>query len=205
MPGRRTGDDWRTWVHVADQWFIAYASLPHVEAGVPFWCVGHAVELYLKAFVVKQTGTGTKAMRFSHDIRDLWRECRQLDSGFLPEYDLRDPVMDQDVLLLRAPSRLARLSPDDQQHFWDNEPLYIVAKHQGDLKYFLLPMKSRQDGPAVLVETWPNAFWIRFVKALRRQLGFPPPGTRDSIRQLLENQPQTAPPDTVAYLGQLYQ
>lgn len=205
MPAVGTGDDWRQWVHIADEWFIAYASLSHAHPGVQFSCVGHAVELYLKAFVVKQTGKDSAAMHFSHRIDDLLRKCRQLDSGFLPEYDLRDSILAQDVLLLRGSNRLARLSPDDQQHFWDNEPLYIVAKHQGDLKYFGLPMKSRRNGPAILGGRTPNPFWIKFVRAMRQQLGFPPGSTRDFVRQLLDNEPQYAPPWTIAYLSQLYE
>jgi len=205
MAARRTRHNWCTWVQAADQWFIAYASLPHLQPGVPFWCAGHAVELYLKAAVVKGTGDQKKAMSFRHDISDLWKECRKLDPSFLPAYDLRDSILTRDILLLRAPSRMQDLSPDDLQHFFDNEPLYIVAKLQGDLKYFPLHMHSRPDSPGVLVEAWPNMFWLKFVKSLRQYLEFPPPGTRDFIRHLLERDLQCVPDDTIAYLHQLYE
>ncbi|MCX6093776.1 MAG: hypothetical protein NTY63_02985 [Candidatus Bipolaricaulota bacterium] len=155
--------------------------------------------------IVKATQSEESAVRFGHRIAGLLERCQEFDASFLPDYALRRTVLQEDVLLLRAASGMSKLSDDDREHFFRHEPLYVVAKHQGDLKYFPLRMKNRGTCCAVLVENWPDKYWIQFARDVRRYLQFPPDTRRDSIKEYIAGAPANGVSDEARdYLSQLY-
>jgi len=83
-------------------------------AHVKHFCVGHALELYLKAAYAKMTGNVTAAIKKSHEIDQLLRACKAEDSSFLPGWELRPSVMKIDLLTDIAQ---VSLGPDDFGHF----------------------------------------------------------------------------------------
>lgn len=195
-------EQWCSWVDLADQWFVAYASLHTTISPIPsYFCIGHAVELYLKAIIVKNEGE-EKAINFDHNIIKLWDYCK-LDTDFMPKINLRKSILNQDVLAF-TPSPNT-LSKDDIDHFFNNRELYIIANHQKDLKYFSLPMKSHKKSGAFLIGEYPNLYWIEFLKNIRVYLGYPPSRQRDYIKTFLNLTWNELPARTRFYLCKIFE
>ena len=83
--------EWNSFLIAADEWFITY-SLPPIIMGVKFFAIGHTVELYLKAANTKITGDIERAIRFRHQIKAIWDDCKAKDSDFMPKYEIRNEI-----------------------------------------------------------------------------------------------------------------
>lgn len=181
--------NWWRFAQEGDSWLVAYACLPPAcitAIGPRLFCVGHALELYLKAACAKPTDVAT-AIRYGHNIERLWRECKARDSTFMARYELRESVMRADFVTSEG---LRELPTCDQLHFIRNQQFYLVAKHLPDLKYLGLPWKSRL-GPYAFAESGRDPYWVEFFRALRAYLRHPPPQVTDLIRESL---PHVFPP-----------
>jgi hypothetical protein len=188
--------EWHSFLQAADEWFITY-SLPPMLMKVKFFAIGHTVELYLKAANTKITGDIERAMKFGHNLKAIWDDCKAKDSAFMPKYEIRDDMYNRDLLL----SPFEGLNKEDTIHLGNNYELYIIAKHLPDLKYLGAPLKTMK-GTAGLYLLYPNHFWTFFLKDIRRYLGHPRKGTRDIISYHIDR--SALPPKTVQYLRELY-
>jgi len=151
---------------------------------VQLFTVGHAVELYLKAAHTKLLGDMQKAMRFGHNVRQLWDACKAKDPTFLTGREIRSSVLDVDFL---NPAVRSGLSRGDQMHFVQHQALYIVAKHLMNLKYLRLPWVPPRRGPAAFGWIFHDDYWIAFFGDLRKYLGHPEKHRRDIIGDLLDD------------------
>jgi hypothetical protein len=129
--------DWHSFLWAADEWFIIY-SLPPMLMKVKFFAIGHTVELYLKAANTKITGDIERAMKFGHNLKAIWDDCKAKDSAFMPQYKIRNDIYNRDLLL----SPFEGLNAEDTIHLGNNYELYIIAKHLPDLKYLGAPLKT---------------------------------------------------------------
>ena len=188
--------EWHSFLIAADEWFITY-SLPPVLRSVKFFAIGHTVELYLKAANTKITGDIDRAMKRGHNLKAIWDDCKAKDSAFMPQYEIRDDIYNRDLLL----SPYEGLNAEDTLHLGNNYELYIIAKYLPDLKYLGAPPKTMK-GEAGLYLIYPNTYWINFLKEMRRYLGHPEEGRRDTILFHIEH--STMPPETVHFLKMLY-
>lgn len=164
---------------------------------VKFFAIGHTVELYLKAANTKITGDIERAIRFGHQIKAIWDDCKVNDSAFMPKYEIRDDIYNMD--LQNRPYE--RLNQEDGIHLGNNYELYIIAKYLPDLKYLGAPLKTMK-GAAGLGLIFPNDYWIDFLKDMRRYLGHPEEGKMDKISYHIDRSPM--PPETVDFLKSLY-
>lgn len=188
--------EWHSFLQAADEWFIIY-SLPPRIMGVKFFAIGHTVELYLKAANTKITGDIERAIRFRHQIKAIWDDCKAKDSAFMPQYEIRNDIYNRDLL----PSPFEGLNEEDTIHLGNNFELYIIAKYLPDLKYLGAPPKIMK-GQAGLYLLYSNTYWIDFLKEMRRYLGHPEKNRRDVISFHIEH--STMPPETVYFLKMLY-
>lgn len=188
--------DWHSFLWAADEWFITY-SLPPVLIHVKFFAIGHTVELYLKAANTKITGDIERAIRFGHQIKAIWDDCKAKDPTFMPQYEIRDDIYNRDLLS----SPFEGLNKEDIIHLGNNYELYIIAKYLPDLKYLGAPPKTMK-GKAGLGLIFPNTYWIDFLKDMRRYLGHPEEGRMDTISFHIDS--STMPPETVSFLKRLY-
>ena len=188
--------EWHSFLSAADEWFIAYA-LPPVLMDVKFFAIGHTVEMYLKAANTKITGDIKRAMKFGHQIKAIWDDCKAKDSAFMPQYEIRDDIYNMDLV----PSPYKGLNKEDTIHLGNNYELYIIAKYLPDLKYLGAPPRKMKTG-AGLYLLYPNSYWIYFLKDMRRYLGHPEEGRMDKISFHIEH--STLPPETVRFLKMLY-
>jgi hypothetical protein len=188
--------EWHSFLWAADEWFITY-SLPPVLIHVKFFAIGHTVELYLKAANTKITGDIDRAIRFGHQVKAIWDDCKAKDSAFMEEYEIRDDIYDRDLLTRPYEG----LNEENRIHLGNNYELYIIAKYLPDLKYLGAPPKTMK-GQAGLALIYPNTYWIGFLKDMRRYLGHPEEGRMDIISFHIDN--STMPPETVHFLKMLY-
>jgi len=91
-------NEWDCFLEPADEWFVNYSAVPSLLKTVVLFSVGHAVELYLKAANAKITGDIDRAVRFSHRIADLMKDCREQDANFMPDHTLLESVLASDFL-----------------------------------------------------------------------------------------------------------
>ena len=188
--------EWHSFLIAADEWFITY-SLPPMLMNVKFFAIGHTVELYLKAANTKITGDIERAMKFGHNLKAIWDDCKAKDSAFMPQYEIRDDIYNRDLLL----SPYEGLNAEDTLHLGNNYELYIIAKYLPDLKYLGAPPKTMKT-EAGLYFLYPNSYWIDFLKDMRRYLGHPEKSGRDTISFHIDR--GTMPPETVRFLKMLY-
>jgi hypothetical protein len=73
--------NWYDFLDTADQFFISYSISPSLIP-VNRFEIGHTVELYLKTTNTKLTGDTDRAIKFGHNIKAIWDECKKLDSSF---------------------------------------------------------------------------------------------------------------------------
>ena len=173
-------DDWRSFQSWGDQWLINY-SLPLIWiADVKLFSVGHALELYLKAVRTKLTGDIDKSIGFGHRIKGLWQDCKTYDPQFLPMYELRNSVLDTNIL---EGGLDKKLSQDDFFHFLRFQELYMAARHLADLKY--LGTKLKTANRVCYGTAFPNPMWSQLFSELRRYLG--PPSGLDLIEFVIDS------------------
>lgn len=190
----------------ADEWFVDY-SLPVKLYQIKLFQVGHAIELYLKAVVTKQTGGIAFAITQGHNIKILWDLCKK-DPAFMPEYEIRSSVLDHDLLAPDGTDVYLKLKENeaDYKHYQENAELYAVAKAHPHFKYWSTPSNQYPNGFRVPGWLFPNPYWTRFVKGIRSYLGPQPTlysGDIDYIRDIigLENLPK----ESRLYLSGLYE
>jgi len=190
--------DWHSFLWAADEWFITY-SLPPPLMHVKFFAIGHTVELYLKAANTKITGDIERTIGFGHKVKAIWDNCKAKDSAFMPQYKIRDDIYNRDLQL----SPFKGLNAKDTIHLGNNYELYIIAKYLPDLKYLGAPPKIKtMKGDAGLYLIYYNGYWINFLKDMRRYLGHPEEGRRDTISFHIDR--STMPPEAVRFLKRLY-
>jgi hypothetical protein len=168
---------WNSFLQCADPWIVEYSLPPGRNYPVKLFCIGHALELYLKGTNAKMTGDIDKAVRFGHSIKRIWDDCKSKDSAFLPDHELRDSIWAENLFTGHV---WECLSDDDWEHFSKHRELYSVAKMLPDLKYIHAPLKTVVDFH-YLAGFWPNPYWIELFKNLRNYLGYPGQGDFDTV------------------------
>ena len=190
--------EWDSFLPAADEWIINYSLIcPEGLISVKLFSIGHALELYLKAAYTKITGNIDQAIGLRHDLPKIWKDCQKEDPAFLPGYELRQSVLDQDLLHGEVYSNLDK---DDRKHFSQNRELYVVAKYLADLKYLGAPLKNVK-GAFALAIVFPNPKWVELFKELRAYLGHPEEGKLDIIQHHIEE--GKLPPTSVEFLRQI--
>ena len=161
----------------ADDWLAAYAVMPILLFGPALFTVGHALELYLKAAVAKQTGAAPRV----HDIGRLWNDVKAKDSGFLPNHAI-NPVH---LAEFQQGKRVKELVHEGRSNheilsFQEHIELFAVITALVDLKYLQLP-SSRLRTHGLMVMR-PNPYWSALFRDLRRWLVWPEQGSNDFLQ-----------------------
>lgn len=188
--------EWHSFLEAADEWFITY-SLPPPLTCVKLFAIGHTVELYLKAANTKFRKDINRAIKFGHNIKSIWNDCKK-DSKFMPSFEIKDSVFNRDFL---SASEVERLDEADRLHYFRNQEFYVVAKLLPDLKYLGAPLKSVK-GAYALGFIHPNPYWIDFLRELRDYIGHPQKNRLDIIAHHLQE--DDLPQQSIQYLKGLY-
>jgi hypothetical protein len=173
---------WDSFLWTADEWIINYSLPPGTLGAVNLFSVGHALELYLKACYTKFTGNIDAAIRFGHNVSEIWFACKKLEKDFLHTHELRRSILEQDLLRTADVEQLPR---EDLLHFLANQELYIICKYLPDLKYLGAPLK-KLTGAFGMATASRNPAWAILFHDLRSYLGHPREGRIDIIRYYIE-------------------
>jgi hypothetical protein len=188
--------EWNSFVWAADEW-VVNCSLPSgnlILVSVQLFSVGHALELYLKACYTKLTGDIDSAIRFGHNVSEIWFECKARDNNFLPRHELRRSILDCEFLNMTDAERLPR---EDLLHFIENQEFYVTCKYLADLKYIGAPLKKIK-GAYALGSVSHNPKWAVLFHDLRSYLGYPREDRTDIIRHNIDT--GDLPPVSVQFL-----
>ncbi len=189
--------DWHCFLWTADEWIVSYSLPPQSLMSVKLFSIGHALELYLKACYTKQTGDINKAISFGHDVPGIWAACKAEDSNFLPDHELREPILQRNIL---DGKDLESLPRPDLMHSVKNREFYLVSKHLADLKYLGAPLKTHK-GPYAFGLSPCNPLWATLFHDLRCYLKYPEPHEFDLLRDVQTK--EQLPALTVLFLNQI--
>jgi len=162
------------------------------------FCIGHAVELYLKAVFLKLDPT-VDVTKKSHRVGEMLAEVQNRAPGLLAGYTLRDLVYQKFMSNPLIP--LAQTADPDYEHYIQHQELYWVARYLQDLKYLGTVHKQMPDQFAVLAMSC-NPHWETFFHELRRYLAWPEQGAWfDHIGRFMAS--NSAPPPVQRFLAAL--
>lgn len=147
-----------------DAFLISYAVLPPIPE-VTLFLVGHAVELYLKAVLTKQTRNIDETIKFGHSVGDLLMECQKNEASFMPEINCK------------------KLKTEEEYRSRHHE-LYTIIENLADLKYI---DTTKKKGGFPFAFVFPNSYWIDFFRKIRIYLGWPIKGRRDYLRYHMDS------------------
>lgn len=174
--------EWDCFLWAADEWIVNYSLLKVSIPAVQLFSVGHAFELYLKAASSQISGDVDRAVGFGHNVIGLWRDCKGGDRAFLPEFELRQVVLDCNLL---NADEYGRLGQNDLKHFLQYQEIYVVSKYLPDLKYLGAPMK--RIAGAFAVGSWSrHPMWAELIRSIRQYLGHPVDGRIDKLQYFID-------------------
>jgi HEPN domain-containing protein len=192
-------DDQQRWLNfcmLGDQFIGSYLRLDSRTMPATLFNVGHALELYLKAVLLKGGTTKRELFMKSHDIGAMLEEVNQT-RGLLKDFQL-NPV----VYTKYVGGRLIPIREVTDAYGNPNEPLYIdyvqkqelywVGKYLQDLKYLGTFHKDLPNTYSILCMPG-NPFWAEIFKELRKFLGWPTESLRYSGFDLLSSEYQYWP------------
>jgi len=224
--------EWRSFLWTADEFFIAYSLPPLNLLSVKLFLIGHTVEMYLKAANTKITGDIDRAIRFGHKIKEIWADCKGRDPNFMPSYEIRDSVCNEDLFTQDFWSKSISQKPSERatggfpaSACADKLPVapdsgIISNLSKDDFRHFmqnqglymiakLLPDLKYLGTPMKFLkgayglgQVVPDPYWIDFLRELRTYLQHPNRDGLDVIKHHIEE--NDMPRVSIAYLGQLY-
>jgi hypothetical protein len=163
---------WNRLAQEGDEWIVSYACTSGIVGSASLFSIGHAFELYLKAVHTKNSGNVDEAIKFGHNVKKLWEECKKKDSSFLSDYEIRPRIRSKELFM--GSEDYSTMSKDDLLHFLQNKHLYLIVEHLPDLKYFGLKWttSSKKDGMSI---GWcsHDPYWIKLFRYLRKYLEYP--------------------------------
>jgi hypothetical protein len=172
QPGhRKTAVQWpyTSFVSLADGFLIAYACAPDAGIGPALFNIGHAVELYLKAILLK-ANPKTDASKSGHNIEKLLAKVQAMHPSLLSGYTLRKSAADKWLHNPVMPN-----APDsDYDHYRHHMELYWISRFLADTKYLFASHKTIKGGFAIIYCSL-NEYWQPFFREIRQHLGIPNP------------------------------
>lgn len=158
-------------VDVGDQFLITYACASHAGMAACLFNVGHAVELYLKAVILKAQ-PHTDVSKYGHNIKRLLTDVQAAVPSILPNYTLRSSAADKWLLNPVGPNGFG-IDPD-YDHYIYNIELYWISRFLVDTKYLFASHKAIK-GSFLIFFTARNEYWQPFFREIRSYLGLPDP------------------------------
>lgn len=174
----------KSFVDVGNQFLISYACAPHAGMAAGLFNVGHAVELYLKATILK-VRPNTDASSYGHRIERLLKDVQAAAPLLLSNYTVRPEAADKWLLNPVGP-RASGVDPD-YDHYIQNNELYWVSRHLQDTKYLFASHKAIR-GSFAIIYAGLNEYWQPFFREIRQHLGLPSPEWKpDRLEQAVSN------------------
>ncbi len=183
---------WQNFAMLGDEFLVGYSRLDSRIVPVSLFTIGHAVELYLKATVLK-IAPDFNVRRLGHKVGDTIQTIRSLDAALLPNYQLRPAVYTKFMNGSLIP--MTATADPDYEHFIANQELYWISGHLADLKYLGTIHNTLPTTFSIMVMPC-NPYWETFFNELREFLDWPIAGSfhdhvATAIAQPVANTSQT--------------
>lgn len=160
---------WQNLTMLGDEFIIAYSRLDGQTVPVTLFTIGHAVELYLKATILK-LDPNIDILKLGHRVDKLIEKVKDLEPTLLVRYNLRESVYDK---FMNGKLITVEQSTDpDYEHYIINQELYWISKYLMDLKYLGSIHKTIPNTFGIFIRAC-NPYWIEFFKELRIFLDLP--------------------------------
>jgi len=137
---------------LGDQWLISYACTISNMPIPTLFIVGHCLEAYCKAAVLKNNPS-VNIFRYGHEIETMINDIKR-DIGILSGIMFYPNVESRFMTGGLIPFTDSLMSDIEYLHFVPNQELYWVAKFQKDIKYLgttgrRMPTHYIQDTPNI--------------------------------------------------------
>ncbi len=151
---------------LGDQWLISYACTISNMPIPTLFIVGHCLEAYCKAVILKNNpAVNIFDRKYGHDIEAMITEIKT-DIGILDGVMFYPNVEARFMTGGLIPFTDTLMSDAEYLHFVPNQELYWVAKFQKDIKYLGTTGKKMPTQYAVLVMER-NPYWVPIMRELR--------------------------------------
>ena len=160
---------WQNFTMLGDQFIVAYSRLDARTVPVTLFTVGHAVELYLKATILK-IDPDFDIIKLGHRIDKMIDKVNELESNLLIDYSLKESVYRK--FMNGQLVTLEQTSDPDYHHYVSNQELYWISKYLMDLKYLGTIHKTMPETFGIFIRGC-NPYWLTFFTRLRAYLDWP--------------------------------
>jgi HEPN domain-containing protein len=174
---------WKYFARIGDEFIIAYSKLTGQTPAATVFNIGHAIELYLKAVILK-LDPETNVFNYGHDVGELLTAINSMEPGLLVRFQL-NPEFYAKFIDKKIGDNIDYDDPDYPE-FLTHQELYWVAKYLMHIKYLGTP-KTKLPESYVFYSTPCSHYWIAFLKEVRQFLNWPKEGgDYDSIRDSVQ-------------------
>ncbi len=163
---------WKYFARLGDEFIISYSRLTAQTPAATVFNIGHAVELYLKAIILKLKPE-SNVLNFGHDVGKLLREINILEPGLLVNFQLNSQFYIK--FIDKKIGEKIDYDDPDYSEFLIHQELYWVAKYLMLIKYLGTP-KTKLPESYVFYSTPCSQYWIAFLKEIRNFLNWPKEG-----------------------------
>ena len=149
---------------LGDQWLISYACTISNMPIPTLFIVGHCLEAYCKAAVLKNNPS-VNIFRYGHEIETMINDIKRdigILSGIMFYPNVESRFMTGGLITFTD----SLMSDIEYLHFVPNQELYWVAKFQKDIKYLGTTGRRMPTQYSVLVMER-NPYWLPIMRELR--------------------------------------
>ena len=174
---------WKYFARLGDEFVISYSRLTGQTPAATVFNIGHGIELYLKAVILKLEPE-TDVLTYRHDVGKLLSDINSLEPGLLKDFQLNSRFYTK--FIDKKIGENIDYDDPDYAEFLTHQELYWVAKYLMHIKYLGTP-RTRLPESYVFYSTPCSQYWIAFLKEIRSFLNWPNEGgeydsIKDSVR-----------------------
>jgi HEPN domain-containing protein len=185
---------YQSFVWLADEFLISYACAPNAGKAALF-NIGHAVELYLKAVLVK-ANSKKDVSDYGHNIEELLTVVQSSHAPLLSRYVLKKGAFKW------LHNTIAPEGHDaDYEHYRNHQELYWLSRYLVDTKY-LFASHRQIKGSFALIYCSLNEYWQPFFREIRQHLGIPNSESGPDVLAIAARDSET-PPYARKYLSKM--
>jgi hypothetical protein len=163
---------WKYFARLGDEFIISYSKLTGQTPAATVFNIGHAVELYLKAIILKLK-PDSNVLKFGHDVGRLLKKINSLESELLVNFQLDERFYAK--FIDKKIGQEIDHNDTKYSHFLVHQELYWVAKYLVHIKYLGTP-KTKLPESYVFYCTPCSQYWIAILKEIRKFLNWPKEG-----------------------------
>lgn len=158
---------WQNLASLGDQFLLLYAQCTTNTPAATLFTVGHAAELYLKAFALHNDPSKPPSS-YKHGVAELLDLAHS--KGLLLGYEVHPKIRDN--IMNKCPHPFEMMSDPNFQAYTQHQELYWVAYYLADVKYLGSEHIRAPEAFGIMVMAR-NPYWVSFFYELRQHLNWP--------------------------------